>query len=198
MKLFYLFLFIKCVLMIQMLAYKPGKYIIKRKDYKYAKNIIVELWGGGGNGSVINRGCRGGGSGAYIKVSLSMINKGNILLIVGKEQENTSFSTDQTKIIAGKGYDVIIPYHMGGKGGEYYIEGDYESALLSSGNQGYYDVSFGDTKVTCNGGVPNIGKGGICKGYQNNDNIQIVVNATLGGGGCGYGKGGQGAAIIYF
>lgn len=46
----------------------PGTYQLSPKDYGYAEEIIVELWGAGGGGDgCICAGGGGGGGGAYIK-----------------------------------------------------------------------------------------------------------------------------------
>jgi hypothetical protein len=52
---------------------KPGEYVIDESVYGNAKELIVELWGGGGAGSPdcgSYSSIHGGGSGAYIKVKL--------------------------------------------------------------------------------------------------------------------------------
>jgi hypothetical protein len=66
---------------IQLLKFDiPGNYIIKPVDYNCSDNIIIELWGAGASGS-----CgygKAGGSGAYVKASIST-NNNTFLIKVG-------------------------------------------------------------------------------------------------------------------
>jgi hypothetical protein len=51
----------------RILTFTSGNYTLKPCDYKFAKFITVEMWGGGGAGSSYNG--HGGASGGYIKAT---------------------------------------------------------------------------------------------------------------------------------
>ena len=51
----------------RILTFPAGNYTLKPCDYKFAKFITVEMWGGGGAGSSYNG--HGGASGGYIKAT---------------------------------------------------------------------------------------------------------------------------------
>ena len=51
----------------RILTFTAGNYTLKPCDYKFAKFITVEMWGGGGAGSSYNG--HGGASGGYIKTT---------------------------------------------------------------------------------------------------------------------------------
>lgn len=52
------------------LSYGPGDHSLNYRDYYCVDNLLIEIWGAGGCGSCL-RSYIGGGSGAYIKTSIS-------------------------------------------------------------------------------------------------------------------------------
>jgi hypothetical protein len=95
----------------RILTFTAGNYTLKPCDYKFAKFITVEMWGGGGAGSSYNG--HGGASGGYIKATFPTnlqtfqisVGKGGVgyhndILIVNQMSGNTK--------IPNNGSDTII------------------------------------------------------------------------------------------
>jgi hypothetical protein len=90
----------------RILTFTSGNYTLKPCDYKFAKFITVEMWGGGGAGSSYNG--HGGASGGYIK-AIFPTNLQTFQLSVGKGGIGNSYEADMF-IQSGCPYINNFPY----------------------------------------------------------------------------------------
>jgi hypothetical protein len=203
-----------------MKTFTVGNHILTNKDYLFAENIIVEIWGAGGSGYIGSSYSTraGGGSGSYIK-ALIKTNQQNFSIHVGKgssiNDENCSydrgnslkascvngdksFINSNTIYLSAGGGGGANTLGYPGLGGQILTVSGVEDVLAINGRNGndyksnyYIDIRGGD--------APNGGIGGYCTNvlYHN-------FNGTYpgGGGGClqhvGSGYGADGMIIVYY
>lgn len=149
---------------IGMLVYNvPGIYTILPKDYYYAKELIVELWGAGAGGD----GCQGGGGGGGAYIKALIVTEGRVFNITvgqggngglgmmcssqfgyqkGFNGNSTFFVTQNIILTAGGGYasDISSGYR-GGKGGTVsYTRGTYTYKIADGycGQNRYCDNGY--------------------------------------------------------
>jgi len=188
----------------------PGIYTLNPSDYNHVDNIIIELWGAGGAGST----CRydvnsnnmmgiGGGSGGYIKASITT-NQNSFTLYIGEGATSTNMiysclpSSYDSKGTTYLEINNDFMFSAGGGGtcgniteypfsneGKNYIAYGIKNVLSFDGESGLYNTIPGGS-----GGYAPYGGAGGKIGYLkiNNNNVYQGKNGdTPGGGGAGIG-----------
>lgn len=187
----------------------PGKYLLTKNDYKYAKNLIVEIWSGGGSGHFdLNGGC-GGGSGAYIKASVPTMHNKKLMsfdIVVGDggfnmSGGNSSFSSrNKINLIVTGGLNCAINRQITETGGKVHSTvgvGDY---IAISGQKGDC-VPYVYRQIMRGGNAPFGGSGGTTSnGIQPGGGGfgSLDTSGVKGGNGFPGGNGAAGMVVVQF